>query len=59
MTTAARTPVAELTEGQLYDEANSVMWARHHGKGTTDAQEARLEELEAEFWKRHALALAA
>lgn len=53
------TPVTELTEGQLYDEANAIMFAQQRGERISEQRQSRLAELEAEFWARHAKALAA
>ncbi len=59
MNATAKTTVADLTEGQLYDEANALGFARHRGTGLSEQQIARLAALEAEFAVRHAAALAA
>lgn len=54
MATAATT----LTEGQLYDEANHLMFLMARGCQLSQQQLDRLASLEAEFEARHTAALA-
>ena len=41
-----------LTNGQLYDEANAIIWLRLRDRELSPAHQARLTELEAEFASR-------
>lgn len=58
MNATATIEAADLTEGQLYDEANQLLHTQFQNHHLPEQQMARLAELEAEFAKRHAAALA-
>lgn len=53
------TATTDLTEGQLYDEANGIMFLKARGCQLSQQQRDRLEAVEAEFALRHTVALAA
>ena len=56
--TNRETAVADLTEGQLYDEANNLMLAKLHRR-LSERERSRLDALENEFMARHTAALEA
>ena len=53
-----KAPTKTLTNGQLYDEGNALIWASRRGR-LTPAQEARLQAIMADFSRRPAEVAAA